>query len=68
MQISEASDTAGASENERSPPQSAHSGKRTGRGSAARASVIRNRVIQKKYLQRKKVPLVLSPAKPFPAP
>ena len=59
MQISEASDTAGASEDERSPPQSAHSGKHNGRGSAARASVIRNRVIQKKYLQRKKVPLLL---------
>ncbi|CAK0732231.1 hypothetical protein CVIRNUC_000102 [Coccomyxa viridis] len=54
VQISEASDTAGASEDERSPPQSAHSGKRNGRGSAARASVIRNRVIQKQYLQRKK--------------
>ena len=56
VQISGESDTAGASEGERSPPQSAHSGKR--RGSAARASVIRNRIIQKKYLQRKKVPLL----------
>ena len=55
-QISEGSDTACASEDERSHPQSAHSGRR--RGSAARASVIRNRVIQKKYLQRKKVPLL----------
>ena len=67
VQISEASDTAGASEDVRSPPQSAHSGKRNGRGSAARASVIRNRVIQKKYLQRKKVPLlVLSCSKSLP--
>ena len=61
VQISEQSDTAGVSEDERSPPQSAHSGRRS--GSAARASVIRNRIIQKKYLQRKKVPLLALPCR-----
>ena len=55
-QLSEDSDPASASEDERDQPHSAHSGKRS--ASAARVSVIRNRIIQKKYLQRKKVPLL----------